>query len=110
MEKSVPLPLLSVVPAEPINEPLEVSEVVFPLLPLVVPDEPTNDGLVYSVSFLLPTKELETVPESVHCNKIDGSSSRAAYSLIVGLEELKLDVIFCPARIPMSNVSSARGE
>ena len=109
MEKSVPLPLLSVVPAEPVNEPLAVSEVVFPL-PLVVPDEPVNAGVVYSVSFLLPTKELETVPASVHYNKIDGSLSRPAYSLIARLEESNRDVTFCPARIPMSYVSSARGK
>ena len=61
MEKSVPLPLLSVVPAEPVNEPLAVSKVVFSLLPLVVPDEPVNAGVVYSVSFLLPTKEKSDV-------------------------------------------------
>lgn len=44
MEKSVPLPLLSVVPTEPINEPLEVSGVVFSLLPFVVVVVPMNFG------------------------------------------------------------------
>ena len=56
MEKSVPLPLLPVVPTEPINEPLEVSEVVFSLLPSVVVVVPMNFGELSSVYVLVPLK------------------------------------------------------
>ena len=84
IEKLVPFPFLSVVPFVPVNEPVEVSEVVFSELPPVVPFVPVKIGLTESVSFLSPEKELETVPESVHSNKIDGSLSRAAYSEMRG--------------------------
>ena len=38
MLNDVPEPDVSVVPALPLNEPVEVVEVVFPLFPLVVPE------------------------------------------------------------------------
>ena len=51
IEKAVPLPLVSVVPELPVNEPVLVVLVVFVLLPSVVPVEPVKLG---ATEFVFP--------------------------------------------------------